>query len=87
VSVFLTSEDGQWSVNLLTLEAVHIRENILADTNLSVERWELVAEPNGVVIATRNDLPESAGMWLREIMAYSIGEDGEGHQKYDFGGL
>lgn len=87
MSIFLTSEDGRWSVNLLTLEAVHIRENILADTNLSVERWELVAEPNSVVIAARNDLPVSAGTWLGEIMADSIGEDEEGYQKYNFEGL
>lgn len=85
MSVFLTSEDGQWSVNLYTIEAVHIRENILADTNLSVERWELVAEPNSVVIASTNEMPISAGVWLREIMGQSLGEGDEGYHTYDFG--
>ena len=85
MSVFLTSEDGTWSVNLHTIEAVHVRENILADTNLDVERWELVAEPNSVVLAGSNEQPISAGVWLREILGDAYNDGAEAFERFDFG--
>jgi hypothetical protein len=69
--MYLVSADGTHVVNIDHIKYLFMRENILADTDLDAMRWELVTD-TGVVLASSDVKPPSAGDWLAAILDGAI---------------
>lgn len=65
--MFITSADGTFVINVNSIKYAYIRENVLADTMLDAFQWELVTD-QGVVIASSDVKPPSAGEWLARML-------------------